>query len=224
VHNGNWVKNSSLLIFAAVLFNVFLFFGCIGNVGGWTPQPMETVADCEKLPNNEYLLDDQCYAKVGPKMKDSSLCEKIEAIDFKAFCYFGVAIATDNQPLCSKIPDEYWSTWCYGEYAAAKKDLSLCPANSKLNCYGTVAGHLNDSSICDGMPDQNWADDCYSKMATVQNNTFYCGKISNYYPGSRDECYYGLARKLNDPSICYKLSDSSFKDQCTRYILHPFRG
>ncbi len=106
---------------------------------------------------------DGCYRVVGPKMRNSQVCEKIKDGQMRNYCYHDTACTSRNESLCdSFVPtwDEKdtsrWKNDCLAKVAVAKRDIKMCeniPSDYvKYKCYNDVAVASRNSVLCSKLP------------------------------------------------------------------------
>jgi len=101
----------------------------------------------------------------------------------------------------------------YDRYALVKEGIIL----DKDDCCYRVAMETKNSSLCEMIQDIRIRNKCYVKFALETQNVSLCEKVFNgsyWYEGDRAHCYYDVAIKLNDSSICENISDEYWKDRC----------
>jgi len=95
-------------------------------------------------------------------------------------------------------------------------------AKSKVTCYEQVAVKTNDFTVCD-MIMEVYASEitvygCYSRVGIENNNVEACDRIVEAGVLSANSCYYDIARKTGDESICYGIVNEDVKNSCIQEI------
>ncbi|MCK4429607.1 MAG: hypothetical protein KAU95_04475 [Candidatus Aenigmarchaeota archaeon] len=132
---------------------------------------------CKKHSKPSY-----CYWQVGESLLNLSICDMADG-EHKARCYVTIAISTDNSALCGEVED----------FKGAFKGLG-----TRRYCEEEILLKSGDPASCGQLSDESWRNECYFKFAMDRMNSTFCEKAGS----SADNCYYNLAIKLNDPSIC----------------------
>lgn len=149
------------------------------------------------------------------KNNDPSLCEKLPVsipdIEPRSECYFRVALGTKNPELCRKTR---LGGYCYGQIAIRYKDISMCsyaPSNDAHTCYINAAPEVGGTDTCDKIQDINYKVKCYT---VIKNQTLeLCNQVG--IEVIRNQCYYGLALRENNQTICDKIiNDNADKESC----------
>lgn len=127
------------------------------------------------------------------------------------------AIVSKDIKLCNKLPKEIWFSTtepradCYVEYALKNKDLNVCFKMRELK-LSTMRSIDIDEGTFEGNPLQ-----CYIGVAILTKNSELCKNLVNiepYFNNFEDYekdrfllmCYGGVAKTLNDKSICDNLN------------------
>lgn len=144
-----------------------------------------------------YFYKNSCYKYVAPKLKDISLCDKMEGSgqfennktiairDCKGWVNYELALQNSDVSYCNKVDKDVWVNDGYG-----------MDTISQLDCFVAVAVKMNDQKICDQI--------IYSKTATG-------GTIS------KEWCYYNYAVEKKDCSLVPPNSPAP-KSQCESFV------
>jgi len=119
-----------------------------------------------------------------------------------------------SSEICKNITDEKQRSECFYYASIYQKDFNLCenvtiPTNpfiSRDSCYG----HAGDSKSifeCQMIKNPKGKDICFQNAALMKNDILYCDYISDL--GKRDYCYYQANSKLDDSSICLKITEDT---------------
>lgn len=78
-----------------------------------------------------------CYLQLAPKKGDVGICENIEWLSYREWCYREMAISTKNVSLCDKIQED---------------------ADTKQQCYFYTFKAIQDINLCENLyvPDKDW--------------------------------------------------------------------
>ena len=187
---------------------------------------------CEGIKDSNYK--DLCYAEEALKAKDSSICKnKIENFTNKNYCYRDLAVLLQDESLCKNIP----LGRCLPLYDAPRdkcyKDVAVEAGNSDIckkaicgwdyYCYYDVAKKLNDINICKKVilseiwrtwPSENY--NCFAELAISVNDIKTCKELID--KNNRDFCYWGIAEKFKDKSICDNIKEQEIKEECYRIL------
>lgn len=173
----------------------YLNYYGISNATGFTKEKNNDPAICEKLLARDGR--NTCYYNMADARDDDSFCDKYVAESkgekgSKDNCYFKIAVKKNNEELCGKINDYvYTQQRCYYDIAKNKPDASLC---DKIPTEQTVRERLIEECLKDGGAEVT------------------CSQISGN--SIKRQCYYDLAEKQKDKSICEKLTDKYEKEYC----------
>lgn len=117
---------------------------------------------------------------------------------------YEIAINTNNASLCEKIGDQPLIDICYYTIAINTNDIYLCekvedPERRNNRCYYKFLlksvdeeGSINDPSVCEKI-----------------ENSYFTGGFRG-----KDQCYYIVARKNKDPSLCSNIEHNSTRYWC----------
>ncbi len=140
---------------------------------------------------------DKCYAKIGEKLNDASICDMASRQSYKDACYESVGKNNNDVPVCNKIINK----------------------NKKDNCFSEIAINLNDIDLCYNIKNEALHDQCIDKLISEQSDSSVCGKI--FRDGYRDLCFRDLAQLKKDYKICDNIKNYTIKDlnySCYGYV------
>lgn len=264
----NSILNKKILIIVIGLFflvlGAFLFLS--QSVFEGNKRPVENVPDnpaskiCQKI-----LQPEDAYSCLAVVNADGSFCQKIEQIEEKNLC---LALADKDLFFCRKIKNQEAKKICYYELSFEVRDISYCDeledwekcyfsfvhklywqersdeiqaeycekiSNNaggdmafRNTCWALKAG---DVSLCQGnehclsffkqplsfcdTTKSKGKSDCLRDRALTAKDTSICEKIDDIY--FRDNCYSSYsAHILPDLSLCEKVSDKMTKNACYR--------
>ncbi|MFH1409068.1 MAG: hypothetical protein ABIH34_04125 [Nanoarchaeota archaeon] len=117
----------------------------------------------------------------------------------------GITIYSDVAPKKSSSYDRYNS--------AEDCKESISPEV----CYRIVAEKTGDLSLCERIREYQYTDDddislCYGQAGKANNNVEGCSKATIIL--HKENCYIGIARSTNNPSLCDNIREGNFKDTC----------
>ncbi len=193
---------------------------------------------CDKInnPSQPKADIDSCYEKVAIFSGDLKECDKLKNPDrwqyAWEYCYAGIAATKKDITICQQLTSE--KPYCIVGVAVAKQDIALCGQahfgsnydeyEKASSCYEPIAVAKKDKSVCDNLKQGASRDSCYSKVAVAKGDASDCEKLPNTPPGNskydpaRDYCFYGLATKTTNDSLCEKISPGTEKDACYQSI------
>ena len=138
---------------------------------------------------------DEKYFFQAIEQEDISICDKIDKIEFKDWCYDEVGQIQKNLSICDKIQDSFTKNRCYSGVAEAMKNLSLCNTLQdeywKNTCIGDVGIAIGNPSLCELLnSSQSDKDHCFRQIAIKKDNASICEWI--VYQDIKDWCYHEL--------------------------------
>ena len=141
------------------------------------PDPAQLRAVCERITDRFYKSS--CYVYVAPKLKDISLCDKIDKVKIKNNNRFN--------------PNKEYET----------REFEDC----KIQTNYELALQNSDTSYCDKIYiySERGGGDCYVAVAVKMNDQQVCDKINpfkDYREGvTKEWCYYNYAVEKKDCSL-----------------------
>jgi hypothetical protein len=139
--------------------------------------------------------------------KDTNTCDQLKEANKKDWCYWIVALSSNNLQLCDKIGLTVYRDGCYMGMAISSNTVSICDSLKRVDnpdkfatqnrCRALVNGDL---SVCD----------------TITRGTG--GQVAEVQRAQKDGCYLTVAVALKDMSMCDKLVDSLSKNLCVSEV------
>lgn len=203
------MKNYPLFLAIILLFLIFII-GC-------TPQQEKEFREkygSEIRNETKEVVKEAVKEALNESLEKQKIkCDDLPTNTQKYECYFQLAIENNATELCESLPTIYYSS-NYGDNY-----------NYKSNCYQKIARILKEEVICNNIEDKDIKDECYYLFIRCgySNNTGFCEEITKIGPSPqytlKDNCYYLLAVRLNEASLCGNIINSdSFGDICYRVI------
>ena len=155
----------------------------------------------------EGLLD-SCYTLVAASTNKSEVCERIQNISDKNYCYRVVAINKKDIKLCEKISleDEYGKDekdLCLSKVTGTYGELFACDSfEEKEECLLEVAKANRNVSICDLILNKISLIECKSEIFSYQKDYTFCDGLSF----EKNHCKLLIAENSNDKEMCLGLS------------------
>lgn len=142
------------------------------------------------------------------KFGEPSLCEE------NSRCYQALALLNDDPSLCEKAGSS--KVQCYRDMAKERLDSSMCDKIDDDWCYLEVSIATNDSESCEPIKDNDRRNYCLTK--TLKTN--FCDDIE----GSlyKSDCYFFLAKKTNNPSLCDMLKWEQDQVACLAIVQNNY--
>lgn len=252
------IITGSFLLLVVFLLSRFLFEDKKEFLGN-TPYNFASEV-CQKISQPEDVYS--CLAVVN---NDSNLCQKIQSVEEKNIC---LALANQDFSFCRKIQEQEAQEICYYELSFVLKDISYCDElDNWEKCYFSFIHRLywqersdeiqaqyceklienaggdmafrnscwalkaGNASLCQGnehclsffkqplsfceTTKSKSKSDCLRDRALTARDTSICEKIDDIY--FRDNCYSSYsAHILPDLSLCEKIADKMTKNMCYR--------
>ncbi len=132
-------------------------------------------------------------AACGKSDDEISRCQGIKVDSDKDLCFKSVAEYRQDISACGMIEDTKAEGECQLAVARAKRDVTMCSS----------IAHLDSKDLC------------YLSL-NLQHDTAVCEKI--YSSAWKSSCYYNVAVKNNDSSICGKILDGDRRDACVKAV------
>ncbi|MGB6838675.1 MAG: hypothetical protein WBE27_00115 [Microgenomates group bacterium] len=247
------------LLASAIVFLPRFLFGNKNQFTGTVPNnPASKV--CQKISQAEDVYS--CLAEVNA---DSSFCQKVESEEEKNICF---ALADKDISFCRKIKDQDPKEICYYELSFTLGDINYCDElDDWEKCYFSFVHRLywqersneikaqyceklsksaggdmafrntcwalkaGDASFCQGNEHclsffkqplsfcettrSKGKADCLRDRALTARDTSICEKIDDVY--FRDNCYSSYSAHIfPDLSLCEKVSDKMTRNECYR--------
>lgn len=236
------------LVFFCIIFVSATLFGCSPQESCLIDYSNYTISECNEVQamvcnaycideaqigNNDYTVCDTlenyrsryelCYGRFAALAKDVAICDKIPSEEsqlWKNTCYSQVAATLKDTSLCNQIsyPDHYDN--CISAVATAQQNATTCLlANRKIDCFYSVTKAIKDPTICANYMEGNSLEYCYCYVGEAAANASICDKSKSVsFIRIRENCYRAVAAKLNDTSICEKITDSGLKKSCRIWV------
>ena len=144
---------------------------------------------CENL-DREYR--DNCYAEIGIKTGNESLCNKISnfSTGSKEDCYFSAAIKTNNSELCNKTIFDYQG-----------RKIFTSDYQGRDNCYLSIFGKTKNINVCLLLSSIRTRNNCLSQVAIITKNSSICNLISLEVGENTDRLAEKRSSCLNNSAI-----------------------
>lgn len=167
---------------------------------------------CDKVySHSSYSQYKDCYEKKNLSVSYSDLlCGNFIEDNYKPWCYYDWALSSKKVEICEKIKQDDLKEQCKFEVSLLQGDEDNC---NKLNdkepsltnsfrgrCFSKFGILKDDSTLCE----LSSGDTKLLCFALVNNDVELCSK---YY--APKICYFELASKNSDESICLKIEDTS---------------
>ena len=182
-------------------------YWCVANI-------TKDLSVCDKIISGDVQMS--CYSDFVKAQKNISICDRITLANLRSVCYDDYAIAHDMPELCEKQVDPDSKDSCYMDVSRQNFDAAACgkvTLQSKEYCYTLAAMGRKDYKLCDLIPKESWEEfgwGCYETAALAADDRSVCDRI----PAGRPEkgiCYASLAK---DPSLCVKVSNAIYRENC----------
>jgi hypothetical protein len=213
-----------------------------------TSSEINNEGDCENIIEETLYSKYVCYKNLAQEKKDPQICRKIDNQEIKSNCFLNLAKIIKNVLLCDELPEGVDKTLCFSDTIDEQTDPQICRNiidewyklvclskvalkinNPKLcnetkqnthNCLADIAKKTNNPDICLINPDIKVQSGCFYFLAQQTNDIKFCEKISTTITNSLsiDSCYEGVAIKLQNSSICEKITYEKIKKSCIEYI------
>lgn len=177
--------------FYALLVAVVLLGGCI------TPTPKPTTTSIVS-PTTMPYAEARSILQDAIDKTDTNTCKEMTEQVKRDWCYWVVALSSNNVRICDQIQHSIYKDGCYMGVAMMTNTISLCDSikledhakifATKKRCRALVNGDL---SVCDQIT-----------TPTAQ----------------REACYLTVAVALKDMSMCDKITDADSKDLCVSEV------
>ena len=173
---------------------------------------------CQKIKNSTDR--DNCYLNISSTISAPEVCEKLTNKNNKSFCYdeqggekrLLSSCKSDYKNNAAKLND------CVMSLAFSKRDFSLCDqvsSKTRSQCFSVVAGSYFDPRVCDkyiSAADSKNLSYCYNQAIVFspfvkKDDCKRLGKNST-------SCYYALALKNGDATLCDSIIDAAYKRTC----------
>jgi hypothetical protein len=169
---------------------------------------------CYKISGDQ--AQNICLNNVALSTSNVSVCGSITNQSIMYGCVSNMSISTGNESKCSTLSSQQYASECEYSFAAAKKfnSTSYCNgiSNSTLNSYCTsastylIAMSTGNATYCSelstnpsvGMPASKLLGIYGLNVSTTNFDIF--NALSN--ASDSDACYYSLAVKYSNPSLC----------------------
>ncbi|MFA6035591.1 MAG: hypothetical protein WC759_01385 [Candidatus Micrarchaeia archaeon] len=162
----------------------------------------------------------QCYANVGIKLRNSTVCEQMQSGIDRDGCYDAVARGTLDPAPCSKI------------YTSVSLDGTPLITTKHDGCYRDVAKALGDPRVCNPIIEKISRDRyCYLQIIygrTAENGPAYnftlemCKGIVD--TNRKWTCVSEYAKRVQDPALCLLITDDAQFGATRNACLDASRG
>ena len=201
LNNKLWIIIPLIAIGAIILLGILIYFG------------VRLYAKSAMLPKDIANKDPESIAKY---------CEQKQGFD-KDQCYFEVALLVFNDSkysdgrYCLKISYEQQKDTCILAYAGWWNNSDLCSqpqiAEMRIVCMAIVK---RDASLCEQITNENVKNLCINQVnalsSPIENDKSTCLRGSDV--NDRDDCFYYLAYKYKNYTICMPIVNESLQTSC----------
>ncbi|MGC8676111.1 MAG: hypothetical protein ACP5T3_01155 [Candidatus Micrarchaeia archaeon] len=108
---------------------------------------------------------------------------------------------------------------CIQDLAQLDNNSSMCgmlPSAYAADCYYAIAKNETNASICKKISNATVMSECNAYVAAQSGNASICAGEGQPYNG---ECYFALAHKLLNASVCANIGNYTNRSICTSEIL-----
>lgn len=173
---------------------------------------------------------ESCIYEIAVESNNIDLCKKLKGI--QSLCYQNFAKKNNDVSICDNVGEQYHKDKCYAYTSQELLDPAICPQietdSWENKCWQYMAVGFKDESYCENVATMVYIEDedrmvpsgaivhCYSFTAKEKLDYTVCHKIPDENDYDKNQCYYDIAVKVNDSSICDYI-DYSFHNKDTCY-------
>jgi hypothetical protein len=179
-------------------------------------------------PYQQGMQENDCKATIAIGQKSLKMCD--EAEQQRMSCYDVLASVDSSVTLedCDKLGADYQG--CYINIAIRTSDTSICgelAENAKYNCLERIALDTNNISLCAQLQSpgdkQYCANVIYNRVKEnltmeICDAGFVVQSSMSYSISWVEECYFNVAKKTLDTSLCDK--SGRYKEECKTVVSH----
>jgi hypothetical protein len=198
---------------------------------------------CPGLEGEEYSL---CVIEEANATGNAQLCTDLPVGGFQEWCITDVSASTGSEEACllieERLPREYCLRDRILEAGSVERCSELTAADTQDSCLDKFATQLNSWEPCTEMRRSGSKDECLDRMARKLTDPYGCVDMSLEFEGrdpclfslsiatltieTCDEitdpeglryCYINIAARVNDTSLCDKLSGEN-QQFCTTFL------
>jgi hypothetical protein len=119
-----------------------------------------------------------------------------------------------------------YSNKCYKRIAIEKKDCTICEGiqsdsrgySEKPNCYRDCAKATKNVEWCVKSSNEGRTGSCWISVMIEIENVSFCQELKQEGHYGADNCFEGIAKKLENASLCDEISRNSSRDYCYEQI------
>jgi len=171
---------------------------------------------CEENAS-DYVMS-YCFELVAEFTKNYGYCNLANITLYQDSCYKNLSYQLKNDYLCSLLSYEVYRDDCYMQVAPLL-NVTICNKvvrdEERDVCRDNYAKKNSDPRACDVMENKFLRDSCFSEVIVKEGVTYpveYCMEMT--LVDWREQCYYWLAVKSNNSSICENIQYDILKSQC----------
>lgn len=132
-----------------------------------------------------------------------------------------------GEKLCKNV-DQGLRNSCYLHAAIGSDDESLCrkitSSQMVFTCYGSVAMYNGRLELIHKITDAERRYEWYTTIALRINDSSICRKITED-PAAHGYCMYQLVKRSNDPDLCFFIDTNTlYKDACYYHIAKTYKN
>ena len=197
-----------------VLLVIFLLVsGCVSIKSDETRQSGDDgfLIELQKCqPSSGFGYDEvkECFSFVLNKSRDSSICDRLGAVEGderRGFCFRSAAKVLGDSNLCYKIGSDnattrqhnYTRDGCFSDSAISKGESRLCgliySIDTRDECYRSVAVSLKDSTICYLVRSETYKEQCLAGSSPDEDGRILSTLLAKLNSSEPD--YSGFYRK-----------------------------
>ena len=170
---------------------------------------------CQQLKGDK----DICYNRVAQKTQKVSQCKLIKSISNSERCIENIAVSTGSPDLCKEV--EIGRSKCW--FRMAKEfGVEFCneistPESHEICVRGSAktVKECDDYAVTIKMP--SIKDNCYYGVAIRAQDISVCGKMT-FELGMRDGCYLSIAQRTKKWESCMYIIHSERQGNCLEFI------
>jgi len=140
--------------------------------------------------------------------------------------YSNIDLSFIGLTACEAFQDQIERDDCYSDTAFLNSRESICELISNQSvadlCYSNIAAITRDLSLCEKVKGDSRNYQCRSEIAKITGNISICPTLSTDQ-GTVDGCYFNIAMRQEDASVCQFIQDADVKAQCP-YIVATTTG
>lgn len=161
---------------------------------------------------------DPCYRSLALEKGNYSFCEKIARENTRVSCYFALFSSGMGEPAMCDSLSGMDKDACYMSFVGRSGEPSLCDKLSPSmadSCVISLALNKSDVSICNRLSSEASQMTCRTTvlgaLLSASPSPSTCDNVSGF---ERDICLHGLAKRLNNDTICSLIADANIRSAC----------